>query len=391
MKRHLTIAWLFLLLASGSGTVFMAGCGDKIALPVAEGLFGNYRYRVESGKTWDQPIQDMVVSLGRIYVLQSDNLTKYTSTLAEALYVVSDFGDATAMAVDEGTGLVFVWDDADKFVRWYDAGTLAAVGSAQLPDVQTAVAVTLNDEGIDQLPGASTFLYLSDTESLVVHRYAYDEFNGLIPFGILARADGDAARFVHIPAAMATDIENKLLICDQDLNRNWVIRFDGTPDTTDISTVPNVPDGLRGTAVVFEDYGCITDPASYFVIGNAALCQDPNWEGGVSDLDGEFNVPAGIAVDGLGRIFVADHFNSRIQVFSRIGEWEPEKLKIGLPEDIPHPTAIGVYDVHYGSSAGDVNYAAFVYVLVPELNRIVVYISKEHEALSNVDFPPELQ
>lgn len=388
IKRRLVSAWLWLLLPVSGALFFLTGCGEKIAIPVAEGLTGNYSFTIFAEYQFDQPVVDLKVSLGRVYVLQADTLRKYPSTLNDSLaVVVTGMTDARAMTLDENVRLLFVWDEATKIVTWYLASSLAYVGQQELPDVQSVVAMGTNNSGIEQLPGIRTYLYLSDPEALVVHRYGFDEIDGLIPYGILTRADGDAARFVHIPSAMLSDIDNKFLVCDQDTNRNWVIRFDSTPDLTDTSNDPLVDDELRGTAFPFFDSGCAAPPAGDFVLGYAAECGQVGWEGKPSDLNGEFHVPAGLAMDGQGRIFVADYLNNRVQLFDSLGDYD---RKIGTEIDTPGPTAIGVYDIADGSNAEDVQYAAFVYVLVPELNRIVRYISKEYEANNREEIPPPL-
>ncbi len=388
MKRRLAVAWLLVVFPVVGVLVFLAGCGEKIAAPVAKGQVGNYSFSIFAEYEWESPIVDMIVSQGRVYVLQADSLHKYTSTLDEELVTsVTGMTDARAMAVDEETNLLFVWDEADQSVSWYGGSDLDLQGETQLPAVQSAVAIETNSVGISQLPGAVTFLYLSDPDSLVIHRYSFDHFNGLMPYGILARADGDAARFVHIPAAIRSDIDNMLLVCDQDTNRNWVIRFNGTPDLTDISNNPAFEDELRGAAVTFFDSGCPVESASDFVLGNAPGCQVTGWEGKPSSASGEFHVPAGLAIDGQGRIFAADYFNNRVQLFSPEGSYE---LRIGGDDETPHPTAVGVYDIVHGSGADEVYFAAYVYVLLPELNRVVRYVSKEYEGLGNEEIPPPL-
>ena len=44
---------------------------------------------------------------------------------------------------------------------------------------------------------------------------------------------------MNVPAGLATDAEDSLLVCDADTNRNWVIRFDSTPDELDVTPDPD--------------------------------------------------------------------------------------------------------------------------------------------------------
>ncbi len=49
--------------------------------------------------------------------------------------------------------------------------------------------------------------------------------------------------------------------------------------------------------------------------------------------NGQFNMPSDVATDAEGRIYVADHGNNRVQVFSPEGEWL-QNIEIALPSDI---------------------------------------------------------
>ena len=66
--------------------------------------------------------------------------------------------------------------------------------------------------------------------------------------------------------------------------------------------------------------------------------------------EGEFDLPHGLALDGAGRLYVADRSNSRIQVFDRegsfIAEWPREE--VGRPYGIAADTAGSVFVVDGG-------------------------------------------
>lgn len=153
--------------------------------------------------------------------------------------------DATALCVAPQRDVVFVWDQGAHTLLWYATADLALLGQAPLPAVQSVRAMATNAAGIEQVPGAAAFVYLADPDSLVIHRYAFDEANGPIAHGILAWAAGEGARSVHQAAGMATDSDGRLLVCDSEPARNWVIRFDGTPDLEDTTPPVDDEDPLR--------------------------------------------------------------------------------------------------------------------------------------------------
>jgi hypothetical protein len=387
MKRSLgsTIALAALLLAA-----LLTGCGDKIEIPVPEGDFGIFLYEPNGELDPGFEIRQISFSAAGLHVLGPDRIQRRNIQFAPA-DSVDGLSDARALYVDPEDFIVFVWEEGLGRVSWYDAVDLTPLGSTDLPEVTTVVAMVTNFAGVEQVPWASTFLYLSDPVQGVVHRYAFDSINGLVSNGILTRADGDAARFVHIPAGMVTDSENRLLICDQDSLRNWVIRFDSTPDTTDVTSDPTDEDPLRGLAVPFGVPVCLNPPAGEFVIGFAPRCESNNdgtWEGRVGDAAGEFNAPSGLAVDGKGRIFVADTGNNRVQVFTPLtGDPRAYELQFGSAGDTPRPTSIGVIDQVV---PGDVHFGAFVFVHLAETNRVARFISSEHAAYLEEDKPIEL-
>ncbi len=387
MRSRLHLIWLLLLVLATPALTVLSGCGDKIAIPEPEGLFGISLYREWANFQATEPVVDLVVSQGRLFTLTADTLSKRNLTFSQS-DSVGGLSGAAALCVQEDSNLVFVWEEDIKQVNWYSGSDLQLLGSTSLPDVDTVVAMAVNDAGIDQVPGALTYLYLSDTVAGVIHRYAFDVFAGLTSNGILARSDGDAARFVHIAAGLATDSENRFLVCDVDTNRNWVIRFDATPDVTDTSSDPGVEDPQRGIAVPFEDSACLVPPASDFVLGFAAECGQTDWVGRPGSAEGEFHIPTDVAVDGSGRIFVTDTMNDRGQIFFPLGDLD---LLLGSTPETPGVTAIGVYDHRLGSGADNANFGAFVFVLLPGENVIRKFISSEHADFLNEDLPPPPQ
>ncbi len=197
--------------------------------------------------------------------------------------------------------------------------------------------------------------------------------------GLLTRSGSASVRSVHRAAGLARDGHGDLLVSDRDTLRNWVIRFDPTP-------VPQDPD-LAGLAALFRDEAICPEPAlDEYVIGNAPTCNQTDWTGGVSDADGEFNAPRGVAVDGSGRIFVADTGNDRIQIFDRYGAY---LFEFGSPERTPAPARITTMDI--GTAAGVTEYAALAFVAYPERDEVRRYISNDYFIFVNRKPPPPPQ
>jgi hypothetical protein len=373
-----------------TGVVGLSGCGEKIAVPQPRGLFSVSAYYLDEEFTDLEPRQVAVIK-NNLFVLTSGDgrLTKRDQKYGE-IASAGDFGDPTAFCGDDQGEIIFVWDQASRTVSYYNAEDLAFIGSTNLDTderrVKKCVGMTACDTGIDIEPGAQTFLYLADPDSGVVHRYVYDEFSGLRPFGLLARSDGEAARFVHDPAGMATDLEGMVLVCDADTSRNWVIRFDPTPDLEDSTPDPHDQDPWRGKATLFAEATCEPPAASDFTLGDAADCGESGWVGGPSSAEGEFFRPLAVSIDGSGRIYVVDSGNHRVQIFTPDGYYE---MLFGSEEMTPSANSLGIVDVRTGSGEEDVNYGAYVFVVVPELQSVRKFISAEEYIRINQEPPPE--
>ena len=376
MKNHQAgIRVVILALALSLGLVF-AGCGEKIALPEASGFFSIDQYTfLDSLDVGGQAVQ-LTEGWGFLFVLTQDALSKYDTGL-NLDQQVTGLAGATALCADKDEGLLFVWENDAQRVTWFNNTTLEIQGSFVLPDVSTVVAMATNKAGV-VLASADLYLYLSDPESGVIHRYAFDRAVGLLsPFGILTSSDGAGARFVHEPAGLTTDGQGFLLVCDTDLDRNWVTRFAGTPDTTDAA--------LRGLAALFDESTCgITPAATDYVIGNAAECEESDWVGGPSGEDGEFHLPSDVAVDLSGRIFVADTRNSRIQMFDPKGNYITFFSTIKLLSD---PTSLSV--IYGTTNEAEVVFGAYVIMTLKDRDKAYWYISKEYDDIINEDNGPD--
>jgi len=383
VNRKTILAALLLLVVAASAPV-MTGCGEKIAIPEPEGQWSIAAYTVDRDGVFEDP--DGPVQLtqrdGQLFVLYSDKVVKRNQSYGmEAESIPIDQG--TALCADAaGNPVIFIWEEGLKRVSWFDTQDLIRLGSTEIPGIASVTNMATNASGIELVPGAATFLYLSDPAAGLIHRYAFNEYNGLSEYGILSRSNGDAARFVHQPAAMATDYQDSLLVCDLDSDRNWVIRFVCTPDTTDTSPDPDVPSEYRGRATLFDEPSCIPAPAADFVLGKAPGCPPDEWIPGPSDQLGEFDRPSGVAVDASGRIFVADTMNDRIQIFDPLGNFDDT---FGNTDFIPNPESITQVLANYEG----VSYpAAYVFVLCPSVGRVVKYIDGEYKSATNDNRPP---
>lgn len=281
LKFSLVLGALLLL---GGLILLSAGCGEKIAIPEAEGVFSIAGYTGHSALEVTDP-RGIKILQGSLFLLTADSLTKRSQNLDLVANVepVTGLGDATSLCGASELDLVFVFDQEGSELSWYEQGFLEWQGSVMLPEVQSAVSMTTSPLGVELAPGAETFLYISDPDSAVVHRYAFDPVVGPVPYGILCRAGGESARFVNVPAGLATEPETGYLaVCDADTNRNWVIRFDGTPDMNDVTADPDDQDPMRGLVEVYQMLGCATQPVQAYVLGDAPDCDESDWEGAPS-------------------------------------------------------------------------------------------------------------
>jgi hypothetical protein len=372
--------WLVVpAVVAGAVALYLVGCGDKIAIPEPVGLFGVNTYYLDA-EIVDPETRQLLSVQGNIFSLSGTALTK-RNRVYEEITRVEGFADARALCADDDGSLVFVWDQGLRRVTWYSSQDLAPLAHTDLPDIQSVVAMTASRQGIEQMPGSATFVYLADPDSAVVHRYAFDPAGGLIAYGILCHGVGQGARSVHQPGALARDSQDSLLVCDRDPARNWVIRFLPIPDLADTSTNPDLDDPLRGQAALFHAPTCNPPAAADYVLGDAPGCDPLGWAPGPRDALGAFDDPRGVAVDGLGRIFVSDFGNDRLQRFDAHGTFE---LAFGSPEKSPSPTSVAVLDVYLGDS---MKYGAFVYVITE--NEVRRFISGEaYDALYDEPPPP---
>ncbi len=379
--------WLVALLLLISVGSFMAGCGEKITIPEPKGLFSVSAYLAAGQFAVDDPRQVVVVQ-GGLFVIHGDSLSRRNLGfgLTDNVPAVVGAGNLISLCGDSDLGLLFVYDEIASRVLWYNTSDLSPLGFTDVPDVLTAVSMATCPTGIEQVASGQTFLYMADPDSGVVHRYAFDEVNGLSPYGILANSNGEGARFVHVPAGMIKDNEDSLLVCDMDPERNWVIRFFSEPDLNDTTLPDDDQDPYRGRAAQFRTLPCEPQPAASYVLGDAPGCNESDWVGGVSAELGEFALPRAVAIDGEGSIYVSDSGNSRVQIFV---DGNIDLSFVINDEANSIPSSLAVVDRIVSPSL--THFGAYIFVVVPDENLVRKYISFQEYQRLNPGTPPPPQ
>jgi len=296
-------AWLL------AGLLALAGCGDKIALPEAQGIPTSSLYLEDRPWQLTDPTDVLEVG-GRLLITEGapGTVTKYR-TSGDVQF--SDDGLDVPVALAEV--------DAENLILVGEAGTAGNPAVSIYEDLgldfQDRVDLTGVVKSLAALVTDGSFVYISDPDSGVVHRFAWTGSGGgwMTPQGVVCNDQGSAAspRFVREPQGLALDPDGMLLVCDADTTRNWVVRFNPQPPAGN-------PTGL-GTLSAFRTESCATPPADTFVLGDAPGCQETDFEPAPLRDPGVLYAPSGVAVDSEGRIYVADRFNQRGQRFTPDG------------------------------------------------------------------------
>jgi len=360
--------------------ILLAGCGEKIAIPQPDGLFSISAY-YEAGYFDGESSNDIVMINNILFTITDQSLVKQSLEFDE-IDRVDELSSPTALCRDDNSQYVFVWESGINSMSVFTSNDLSPFVTLELPEVQSATAIVTCATGVEIDPLASTFLYIADPDSGVVHRYSWNEDGVLLPFGVLCRDGEFGARNIHTPAGMAVDFDGMLLVCDADTSRNWVVRFDPSPDMTDIIGEDNL---YRGTAIMFGSASCADEVEADFTLGDARECGETDWVGGPSDQQGEFHRPTSVQVDGNGLIYVADSMNNRFQMFSADGYHD---MTFGSIEMSPIPVRLSIVDWRIGSGADDVNHGAYLFSIDEETGAIRKFISSEQYIYINQEPPP---
>lgn len=359
------------------------GCGTKIAVPQPAGLFSVSAYYPDGTFPDDQPLQVAIANNNLFVLSAAGSVTKRTLTYVEIVRA-DGLAQPTAFCRGDFSELIFVWEQGTRRVLVLSSTDLAPLDSSlALPEVQGVNQIVTCRTGVEVVAGARTFVYLSDPTAGVIHRYVYTEGGSFVSWGLLSRSEGSGARSVHEPAGMAVDAGGRLLVCDADTSRNWVIRFDPTPDPTDLTPLWNGLPPLRGLAVPFGDATC--EPASLadVTLGYAAECGQTDWVGRRSSAEGEFDGPRGVAVDGAGNIYVADGGNDRVEVFTAAGVYT---MQFGNAERTPAPGSLTLVDWRISSTR--INYGAYLFLVDTAGGQVRKLISADQYQYVNQGPPP---
>lgn len=379
-RRRIMIAIAVAIIVLG----LLAGCGEKIAIPEAVGLFSVSAY-LDYGEFLDAGARQLAVANNVLYVVGNDQSLTKRNLQYDEIERLDGLDDPVAVCTDEGDDIIFVWEAGAGRLSAWSSRDFAPLGAAELPDVQSANHLAACATGVDEAsPGAITYVYIADPDSAVVHRYAWYEGGTAVPVGILCRDGGLSTRSVHQPAGMFVDNESKMYVCETDPMRNWVHRFDPAPDQTDVTPAPDDSDPWRGTVILIAAATCVPPVEADFVLGDAPECNEADWVGGASDVEGAFDAPVAVAGDGQGWLYVADSGNSRVQIFDENGAYE---LQFGNTELTPAPVSVGVIDHLINSTT--TNYGAFVFVVSGDTGAVYKFISYDHYLAVHSEPPPD--
>jgi hypothetical protein len=300
------LAWVAAFALAG----LLAGCGEKIAIPEAQGIPTASLYLEQTPWELTDPT-DVLESEGRILVTEGSpgTVTKYT-TQQEVQFQVVGLRDPVAMAVEYVdrvlvVGEAGIGEQNGPRLTYLTQRAFESLGSTELEGLVKSLAGVAVDE---------RFVYVSDPDSGVVHRFRWVQNGDLTvqPQGLVCDNQGsiESPQFVFRPSGLSLDEEGMLLICDADTTRNWVLRFDPTPQEEDSLS--------HGVAVQFRTSSCAAGDVSTYVLGKAPGC-DEDFEPGPSAELGALHAPQGVTFDSEGRFYVADSGNQRVQRYSNFG------------------------------------------------------------------------
>jgi sugar lactone lactonase YvrE len=159
-------------------------------------------------------------------------------------------------------------------------------------------------------------LYVTDLGGTVPRVEVFDRSGGLLR--TLGEADGLA-----FPNGIAVDGHGVVYVADSNNGRLLAYGVDGT-------VVARVGRGVgagklalpRGVAVDDQNRIYVGDPTAQGIHvfgppnGETGSLKNLGFFGGPGIKDGEFQFPNGVAADARGRIYVADTFNGRVQIWS---------------------------------------------------------------------------
>lgn len=298
-----------------------AGCGEKILVPQAFGIptSSDYVDITPASLAEDlQGVSDVMNALNELFVCERER--------GRVVRITSDgrvntfFGppaegmlEPVALAADLPRRLIYVGEENGGEPK-------VAILSFLDLSLEDRVDVSAQVRSIAAMAVIGDYLLVSDPVARAVHRFTLGSGQnlGLTYTGVVTNAasgNKESPQSVFDPRGLTVDADGKLIVCDADTTRNWVLRFEPAPT--------NGTDG-PGRALTFDSILCNDGNPSLasFTLGIAPGCGEQFFEGGPSNAPGGFSRPSGAAVDTDGRFYVADRDNGRIQRFSPEGEYE---------------------------------------------------------------------
>jgi DNA-binding beta-propeller fold protein YncE len=272
---------------------------------------------------------DMVSSLAKPYTVHSDSRGKV---------YVADTGITGLVVFDlNNNNKTEIWGAGGAGILSKPVGvTSDDEGNVYVSDSMNQRIVIFNSEGnfIDAYGGKDVFelpagmaynektqrLYVVDTKK---HQIVVLDKEGNVDF--IIGANGVNPGYFNFPTNIAIDANGRLYVADSMNFRVQVLEPDGTYVLHMGQVGQRIGDFFRLKGVGVDTYNHI-----YAVDASYQNFQIFNEEGqlllyvgtGGSGAPGKFALPAGMHVDKNNRIFIADQYNQRIQMFEFIGDAE---------------------------------------------------------------------
>lgn len=155
-------------------------------------------------------------------------------------------------------------------------------------------------------------IWIADTNN---HRIMKFDASGNFLFSFGAYGGGDGQ--LNTPHGIAIDRRGNVWVADT--NNNRVQKFSNTGVFLGKVTGLTQPHGI-GTHPTLDIAYVANTGANGIVKVNTSTCANIGGWGGYGSGDGEFNYPHDVAVDRLGKVYIADYNNHRIQVFNSTGK-----------------------------------------------------------------------
>lgn len=300
---------------------------------------GNGQFSSPGDVTVDPTGRVLVVDWGNRRVQVFDANGVYLSQFGTLGAGPGQFQAPQGIACD-ASGAIYVTDQIQNRVQKFtSAGVyVTSWGTAGSGDGQFSFPARI---AVD----ASGHVYVVDMFNHRVQKFTSDGAF-VTKWGASGTGDGQFS----YPYGIEVDRLGTVYVCDQSNNRMQVFTSGGTfvAKWGVNGTGPGQFFGPACVAVASNGDVYVTDQFNHRVqrfdrAGGGGLPGSMvavSWFGSSGSGDGQFNTPAGIAVDSQGRIFVSDRGNNRLQRFSAAGVYSSQVGTLG--------SALGQLDTPYG-------------------------------------------